>query len=152
MRKAFKLLWDLLHVQEQYIKLLGADIDSHASFLHVHGIETEPQVVIEGVRLRGLIKELNEKIQADPLLLVDPLRTTLPPSLSDERLISEIRNVIQDSFSDLPVAGFRDEENIVISVDSEIYHSQKYMELVTHINMTYLWPNKIHNVLFISKG
>lgn len=70
---------------------------------------------------------------------------------SRDSLISKIRVFIHSEFPLLRVSYYKKGKNLSVEVNSEIYHSNKYMELVTRINTEYLWPNKIHNVLFVSR-
>ncbi len=151
MRKAFELLWALIHAQDQYIGVLGRDIDAHASFLHVHGIQSSSEVVAEGVRLREVIEKLKKEIEADPTMWVDELK--LKPILYPNKdvLLPKIEEMIRQQFPFLNIQGILEDDHLLIAVDSTTYHSQEYLELVTKINMEYLWPNKIHNVLFVSK-
>ena len=47
----------LIQLQDEYIALLGLELDSHAGYLHVHGIEASDDVVQQGQDLRDDIKK-----------------------------------------------------------------------------------------------
>ena len=67
-------------------------------------------------------------------------------------IITEIKKMLNSQFPSLRIIDFKDYDynEIYINIeDTELYHSEKYQELVLNINLDYLWPNKISNVLFI---
>lgn len=67
-------------------------------------------------------------------------------------LITNIRKLIANKYPSLRVFTSSDEPygDIMISLNNrDVYYSDEYQELVTRINIDFLWPKNITNVIFV---
>lgn len=67
-------------------------------------------------------------------------------------LINEIKNFISNKFPLIEIIAYENLQynEIVISVMSrDLYYSESFQELISNININYLWPKGILNVIFI---
>lgn len=53
----------LIKKQEEYIKLLGDEINKTASYLWIHGFITSEEDIQLGIKIRNEIQELKDKIE-----------------------------------------------------------------------------------------
>jgi hypothetical protein len=63
-----------------------------------------------------------------------------------------IKQLINNEFPDLKVNISTDDiygDTIISIEDKDIYYSDLYQELITKINIEYLWPQNVTNVIFV---
>jgi hypothetical protein len=64
--------------------------------------------------------------------------------------VNNIKNMINSKFPLQNISAYEESNDVVISINNrEIYYSDNYQELISEININYLWPKNIMNVIFI---
>jgi len=63
----------------------------------------------------------------------------------------KIINKIHEKFSSLEVSIYPDEtqDNIIVSINDDLYYSDDYLSHIMDIKMNLLWENNIFNYLFV---
>ena len=53
---------ELQQAYKDYIKLLCEDLNNHATISGIHGCQSDPKLVAEGIRLRDIIEKLEKEV------------------------------------------------------------------------------------------